>query len=78
MSGTGNNVGITKQSLGSSKAVLSETATFLRAYIFVMAPKWNVAVTKLVIRKEQKSHPMRYIFGISALRRPNIPNFGKS
>ena len=52
--------------------------TFARVYIFVMVPKWNLTVTKLVTRKEQKSHPMRYIFGISASRRPNIPNFGKS
>ena len=49
-----------------------------RVYIFVTVPKWNLAVTKLVTRKEPNSHPMRYIFGISASRRPNIPNFSKS
>ena len=33
--------------------------------------KWNLAVTKLVTRKEQKSQPMKYIFGISSSRRPD-------
>ena len=36
--------------------------TSARVYIFAMVPKWNMAVKKLVARKEQKSHPMRYLY----------------
>ena len=36
-----------------------------------MVLKWSLAVARLVTRREQGSHRMRCIFGISASRRPN-------
>ena len=48
-----------------------------RVYIFVMVPKWNLAVTRLVTRKEQIIAPRQVYFRNQRVEESQYTKFGQ-
>ena len=48
-----------------------------RIYFFVMVPKWNLAVTRLVTRKEQNIPPMEAYFRNQRVEEAQYTKFGQ-